>query len=114
MMTHDPLCEWAECVCPLDYDVPERGHLVHCPDQYCECEFIAKVREDTLRRPSEDGWMSVRAVLDWEDQVRADEQQQVARRLTAHHAKGCIGGKSGLGCGCGLWADIMTSSVEQP
>lgn len=45
-MTHDPLCEWAECVCPRDYDVPERGHLVHCPDQYCECDFIVKVRAD--------------------------------------------------------------------
>lgn len=45
-MTHDPMCEWAECVCPLDYDPGERGHLVHCPDQYCECEFIARVRAD--------------------------------------------------------------------
>ena len=45
-MTHDPMCEWAECVCPLDYDPGERGHLVHCPDQYCECDFIAKIRAD--------------------------------------------------------------------
>jgi hypothetical protein len=46
--------------------------------------------------------------------VRADEQQQVARRLTAYHAKGCIGGTSNLGCGCGLWMDVLTYSVEQP
>ena len=44
-MTHDPMCEWAECICPRGYD-DERGHLVHCPDQDCECEFIAKVRAD--------------------------------------------------------------------
>lgn len=47
-MTHDPLCEWGECTCPLDYDVPERGHLITCPAEDCECEFIAKVRADTL------------------------------------------------------------------
>lgn len=46
--------------------------------------------------------------------VRADEQQQVARRLTGYHAKGCIGGTSGIGCGCGLWTHVMTYSVEQP
>jgi hypothetical protein len=46
-------------------------------------------------------------------EVRADEQQQVARRLTGYHAKDCIGGSSGLGCGCGLWADVVTYSVEQ-
>ena len=44
-MTHDPLCEWGPCICPRGYD-DERGHLVHCPEQYCECEFIAKVRAD--------------------------------------------------------------------
>ena len=43
--THDPLCEWGPCICPRGYD-DERGHLVHCPEQYCECEFIAKVRAD--------------------------------------------------------------------
>lgn len=80
---HDPLCEWAECVCPRDYDVPERGHLVHCPDQYCECDFIAKVRADELRRPSEDGWMSVRAVLEWDERIRADEREESIRRVTA-------------------------------
>jgi hypothetical protein len=45
------------------------------------CGFIAKVRADELRRPSEDGWMSVRAVLAWEDQVRADERKRVANYL---------------------------------
>jgi hypothetical protein len=48
-MTHDPLCEWAECICPRGYD-DERGHLVHCPDQYCECDFIAKVRADERKQ----------------------------------------------------------------
>ena len=46
--------------------------------------------------------------------VRADEQQQVASRLTAYHAEGCIGGASNLGCGCGLWNDVVTYSVELP
>ena len=54
----------------------------------CECNLIAK--------------------------VRADEQQQVASRLTAYHAEGCIGGVSNLGCGCGLWNDVVTYSVEMP
>ena len=45
-MTHDPLCEWRPCTCPLDYDVPERGHLIGCPEDDCECEIIAKVRAD--------------------------------------------------------------------
>jgi hypothetical protein len=101
-MTHDPLC-------PHDY-VPYK----QLGPNSCQCDLIAKVRADELRRPSEDGWMSVRAVLAWEDQVRADEQQQVARRLTEYHAKGCIGGTSGIGCGCGLWTDVMTYSVDQP
>jgi hypothetical protein len=48
-MTHDPMCEWAECICPRGYD-DERGHLVHCPDQDCECEFIAKVRADERKQ----------------------------------------------------------------
>ena len=109
---HDPLCKAASLWVAV---IENGGSLPHKFIDYCPtCDLIAKVRADELRHPSEDGWMSVRAILAWEDQVRADEQQQVARRLTAHHAKGCIGGKSGLGCGCGLWADIMTSSVEQP
>lgn len=45
-MTHDPLCEWRPCTCPLDYDVPERGHMIGCPEDDCECEIIAKVRAD--------------------------------------------------------------------
>jgi hypothetical protein len=101
-LTHDPLCRSREA--PDDY----------WPEELCNCKFIAKVRADELRRPSEDAWMGVRAVLAWEDQIRADEQQKVARRLTGYHGEGCIGGTSGLGCGCGLWADVMTSSVEQP
>ena len=43
-MTHDPLCDWRPCTCPLDYDVPERGHMIGCPEDDCECEIIAKVR----------------------------------------------------------------------
>lgn len=46
--------------------------------------------------------------------VRADEQHQVASRLTAYHAEGCIGATSNLGCGCGLWNDVLTYSVELP
>lgn len=106
-MTHDPFCPCA----PID---PIRPGAVHTANSAsCLCVLIAQVRADELRRPSEDGWMSVRAVLGWEDQVRADEQHQVAIRLTAYHAKGCIGGTSGLGCGCGLWKEVITYSVEQ-
>lgn len=50
MVTHDPLCDWRPCTCPLDYDVPERGHMIGCPEDDCECEIIAKVRADTLSR----------------------------------------------------------------
>ena len=63
-MTHDPLCPVSRRFRPS-----------------CECDFIAEVRADTLRRPSEDGWMSVRAVLAWEDRVRADEREQAVQRL---------------------------------
>ena len=45
-MTHDPICDWRPCTCPLDYDVPERGHMIGCPEDDCECEIIAKVRAD--------------------------------------------------------------------
>ena len=68
-MTHDPLCLSREA--PDDY----------WPEQLCNCRLIAKVRADELRRPSEDGWMSVRAVLAWEDQIRADERKRVANYL---------------------------------
>ncbi len=47
-MPHDPLCDWRPCTCPIDYDVPERGHMIGCPEDDCECEIIAKVRADTL------------------------------------------------------------------
>lgn len=57
-------------------------------DEFCLCDLIAKIRDD--------------------------EQQQVASRLTAYHAEGCIGGVSNLGCGCGLWNDVVTYSVELP
>ena len=60
-MTHDPLC-------PKWFD--NYNDQIECPT----CDLIARVRADELRRPSEDGWMSVRAVLAWEDQVRADER----------------------------------------
>ena len=49
-MTHDPLCEWRPCTCPLDYDVPERGHMIGCPEDDCECEIIAKVRADERKQ----------------------------------------------------------------
>jgi len=68
-MTHDPLCpeygrDYGECFSQS------------FSDAFCQCELISKVRADELRRPSEDGWMSVRAVLAWEDQVREDERNR--------------------------------------
>ena len=53
-MTHDPLCEWRPCTCPLDYDVPERGHMIGCPEDDCECEIIAKVRADEQAKQREE------------------------------------------------------------
>ena len=72
-MTHDPLCPLAP---PTSDYAPYLAEAVSLLQQEaaCQCELIAKVRADELRRPSEDGWMSVRAVLAWEDQVRADER----------------------------------------
>ena len=49
-MTHDPLCDWRECTCPRDYDVPERGHMIGCPEDDCECDLIAKVRADERKQ----------------------------------------------------------------
>ena len=50
-MTHDPLCDWRPCTCPLDYDVPQRGHRISCPEYDCECDIIAKVRADERKKP---------------------------------------------------------------
>jgi hypothetical protein len=74
-MTHDPLCPWE----PETLWTGESSDLIYYrrPEIPCQCDLIAKVRADELRRPSEDGWMSVRAVLAWEDQVRADERRKV-------------------------------------
>lgn len=85
-MTHDPLCPWAQ-----DGGANHRGEcfLIEGSEPPINaCNLIAK--------------------------VRSDEQQQVASRLTAYHAEGCIGGVSNLGCGCGLWNDVLTYSVELP
>ena len=49
-MTHDPLCDWGPCTCPLDYDVPQRGHRISCPEYDCECDLIAKVRADEAHK----------------------------------------------------------------
>ena len=51
---HDPLCDWRPCTCPLDYDVPERGHMIGCPEDDCECEIIAKVRADEQAKQREE------------------------------------------------------------
>ena len=80
-MTHEPLCPIGQ-TCTIGsrdgfhvlYEVREGLIACDCCDRTCGCDLIAKVRADELRHPSEDGWMSVRAVLAWEDQVRADER----------------------------------------
>jgi len=80
-MTHDALCPCATHKSP---------HIQHLSGvcHYCQCNLIAKVRADELRRPTEDGWMSVRAVLAWEDQIRDDERSRiadaVAEQMIAH------------------------------
>ncbi len=75
-MTHDPLCP---CESHKQPHIQHLNGMCH----YCQCDLIAKVRDDELRRPSEDGWMSVRAVLAWEDQVRADERNKVNAERSA-------------------------------
>lgn len=76
-MTHDPFCPCA----PID---PIRPGAVHTSNSAaCLCVLIAQVRADELRRPSEDGWMSVRAVLEWDERIRADEREESIRRVTA-------------------------------
>lgn len=85
-MTHDPLCEVLE---DAGFMVAYFGPAGSSDDMGClSCDLIAR--------------------------IRAEEQQQVAIRLTAYHAEGCIGGVSNLGCGCGLWNDVVTYSVELP
>jgi hypothetical protein len=72
-MTHDPLCPYRPKISVFatywQKEIP------------CQCDLIAKVRADELRRPSEDGWMSVRAVLAWEDEVRADTLDKAVQRV---------------------------------
>jgi hypothetical protein len=77
-MTHDPLC-------PINAQVDfDNFNLDNYLERYrCQCELILKVRADELRRPSEDGWMSVRAVLEWDERIRADEREESIRRVTA-------------------------------
>jgi hypothetical protein len=74
-MTHDPLCPYRPKISVFatywQKEIP------------CQCDLIAKVRADELRRPSEDGWMSVRAVLEWDERIRADEREESIRRVTA-------------------------------
>ena len=72
---------------PLCYLYREDGEFNLMADRCVNCRLIAK--------------------------VRADEQHQVAIRLTAYHTEGCIGTRN-LGCGCGLWTDVVTSSIEMP
>ena len=59
-MTHDPLCDWRPCTCPLDYDVPQRGHRISCPEYDCECDLIAKVRADERARQDRDAFTEIR------------------------------------------------------
>jgi hypothetical protein len=79
-MTHD----W---MCPINAQVDfDNFNLDNYLERYrCQCELILKVRADELRRPSEDGWMSVRAVLAWEDQVRTDERSRCIQEIENHY-----------------------------
>ena len=56
-MTHDPRCPTQTmCKCK-DQECWDCRDVV-----LCQCDLIAKVRADELRRPSEDGWVCV-----WQD-----------------------------------------------
>ena len=75
-MTHDPLCDWRPCTCPLDYDVPERGHMIGCPEDDCECEIIAKVRADQIERD-----VAVVQDFGWSPETDDADIQQVVAEL---------------------------------
>ena len=70
-MTHDPLC-------PHDY-VPYK----QLGPNSCTCDLIAKVRDDELRRLTDDAYMSLRAVSEWDERIRVDEREESIRRVTA-------------------------------
>lgn len=77
-MTHDPLCRIAQGI--RDGECCADDPLFGFP---CTCDLIAKARADALRRPSEDAYMSLRAVLEWDERIRADEREESIRRVTA-------------------------------
>lgn len=52
-MTHDPLCGGGDCDCTCDQ--MQDGHRVTCIYLDCECDLIARVREDERLRHA-DGW----------------------------------------------------------
>ena len=95
-MTHDPLS--AETDTKTSHD-PLCPSVTACDCKHAECCFC-----------DSEVWCMCSLIA----KVRADEQWQVASRLTAYHGEGCIGATGNLGCGCGLWNDVMTYSVEMP
>lgn len=79
-MTHDPLCPWRQAE---ESDGPERWLAVTA---VCECDLIAKVREDMLSRCEEAAYTDLLAL---EDDVRealgkgSDAARIVARYRSA-------------------------------
>lgn len=80
MSEHDPLCPYQPYTW-YEY-AHEPGNGYYAGGIQCLCALIDKVRSDELRNPSEDAWMSVRAVCLWEDEVRTEEREKAARRMS--------------------------------
>ena len=49
-MTHDPLCDWQQKQCEDNCAAASIGD--HCSHMWCQCELIAKVREDEREQES--------------------------------------------------------------
>jgi hypothetical protein len=47
MKIHDPMCLWMDSQCD---DMCKYNHSGYCEHFFCQCDLIAKVREDMLQR----------------------------------------------------------------
>jgi hypothetical protein len=51
MIDHDPLCPWNTRSCSCGADSSQRTeHHLYCRKMNCQCDLIAKVREDMLAK----------------------------------------------------------------
>lgn len=53
-MNHDPLCEGGDCTCTIDQ--MQDGHRIGCPFEDCNCDVIARVRNDERQKTFDADW----------------------------------------------------------